>query len=103
MGHIEWLPVATAAISGGGIGWITTFIQDKSKSRAYTMGAVDQAVKTALESVTAEVNRLNHELDELREAHKQCQVDLSSMRKEIDKLMSGPIPGYFEIGKGATE
>jgi peptidoglycan hydrolase CwlO-like protein len=95
------MPLATAAVSGGGIGWFTTFLQEKQKSRAYMMGAVDQAVQVALQSVTAEVARLNGDLDKLRGQHKECREEndklrdeMDELRENIDKLMSGKVPGY---------
>src|SRR5690349_16400792 len=95
------MPLASAVVSGGGVGWLTTFLQEKTKSRAYTMGAVDQAVRVALDSVVAEVDRLNKEQDKLRGQHQECldkntklEHELAELRDNIDKLMSGKVPGY---------
>lgn len=68
------------------------------------MGAVDSAVKTAMQSTTTEIERLNGELTKLRADHEEChrknrklQAELDELKNSIDKLMEGGVPGY-ELG-----
>lgn len=90
--------LGVAALSGGGIGWLTNFLQDKTKSRAYTMGAVDAAVQTAMKAqnetidrLQEEINRLQKEVDSLREAHANCGERLEEMQKKLQELKNaGP-------------
>lgn len=70
-------------LGGGGVGALFTWLNNRDKIRAYTLGVVDKSVQAAMESVTNEVLRLNAEQAELRAQHRQCEKDLASIRNEI--------------------
>lgn len=98
---IDYTQIITAALSGGGVSWAATWLNERSKSRSYTMGAVDQAVKVALESVTIECQRLNKEIDKLRSDHRDCrdkndelEAEIDKLRKQLDELMNQPSSVY---------
>jgi cell division protein FtsB len=78
--------LASAALSGGVVSWLATWLNEKSKSRAYTMGAVDSAVKTALESVTAEVDRLNGKIKQLEADQDACHARNRRLERELAEL-----------------
>lgn len=113
--HTIWTALA-GAVGGGGITQLAAFLNERAKGRAYTMGAVDHAVETALSSVTQEVERLNKQVVELREQarveHEDCQLQLKGIRSEaqsakaeaerlrgeIDQLMRGRVANYPVAG-----
>jgi chromosome segregation ATPase len=70
----------------------------RNRSQAYTMGAVDHAVQTAMQSVTGQLERTEERLERVEGQHQECEANLANVRAdlaeakaEIDKLMSGRI------------
>jgi exonuclease VII small subunit len=98
--------LATSAVSGGGASsfftWLTTRKKSTAEGKAYTMGAVDHAVQTAMSSVTSQLERTEERLEKVEGEHEECRAnllevkeDLASARQEINRLMNGrPLPAY---------
>lgn len=98
---VTWVPLASAALTGGAASWAATWLNEKSKSRAYIMGAVDSAVEVALKSATAEIERLNKEVMKLRSENEECfaknrkmEQELQELKNNIDNLMNEKVPPY---------
>ena len=84
------------------------YLGKRSQGKAYTMGAVDHAVQTAMESVTGQLERTEKRLGTMEDQHAECERNLgdmnrrlddsererSALKSEIDRLLSGPIAGY---------
>jgi chromosome segregation ATPase len=106
-----------ASVFGGGAGGsaVTKVIEILSRrrsSQAYTMGAVDHAVQTAMGSVTGQLERTEARLEIVEAQHEDCQRNLQSVRTDLDasrqqydreraelkaeiaRLMAGPVATY---------
>lgn len=102
------------SVFGGGVGGgiITKgfdYLSKRSKREAYTMGAVDHAVQTAMSSVTSQLERTEGRLEIAEAQHEDCERNLSKvtrrvdelerdhakeraeLKAEIDRLMAGPV------------
>lgn len=84
---------AGAAITAG-----FSWLRSRSRTAAYTMGAVDHAVQTAMASVTSEVDRLNTQVTNMHAQHERCEAELEDgriervqLRRQIDGLMAGRV------------
>lgn len=94
--------VGTAA-GGGGASSFFSWLGGRAKNKAYTMGAVDHAVQTAMQSVTGQLERTEKRLEVVEDQHKACERNLREVRLElderrstIDRLMAGRVAGYDE-------
>lgn len=87
--HVELKDLALL-LGGGGIGAVLKWIDDRSKTRAYTLGVVDKAVDTAMRSVTREVERLNTEIDKMRVKHARCETELAEVKQELRSFKERP-------------
>lgn len=99
--QVPVVEMVASAIGGGGLSQIANWLTARSRTKAYTMGAVDHAVQTAMTLVT-------DRLEKVEAQHAQCETNLREVRAEvdaltreraeqkaeIDRLMSGPVPGY---------
>jgi septal ring factor EnvC (AmiA/AmiB activator) len=95
------------ALGGGGIVRLLDMLIKRSQIRAYTMGAVDKAVETALSSVTHQLTRTDERLKAVEEQHHDCERNLEEVRTQlhdsrakIEKLMNGAVPVYNLSGGG---
>lgn len=79
-------------LAGGGIaaGWFAK----RPAQHAALMLAVDARVGTLLTHLEGEVARLKCDLRDERE---RCDIELSEMRAQIDRLMEQPVAGYRTI------
>lgn len=102
----------TSAAGGGGMSAFFNWLGSRSKTKAYTMGAVDHAVQTAMSSVTGQLERTEARLEAVEGQHKECEDALRKVREdldetkrdrtelkaEIDRLMAGPVASYAPNG-----
>lgn len=95
---LPWGEMIVSALGGGGIAKAFDFIASRGQSKAYTMGAVDHAVQTAMQTVTSQLERTEKRLGTMENQHQECQEHLEEVRdklttaqREIDRLMLGPI------------
>lgn len=103
----------TGALGGGGILKAADWLNNRAKTKAYTMGAIDHAVETAMGSVTGQLERTDARLMNIEAEHRQCRDDLAAvqsrldaserdraeLRAKIDELMAEEIARY--PGQGA--
>lgn len=100
---VPWGGFLMSALSGGllktGLDWISK----KGRSKAYTMGAVDHAVQTAMGLVTDRlelVEKQNREcennLREVKDDLAASKRDREELKSEIARLMAGPVAGFAE-------
>ena len=96
---------------GGAITKALDYLGQKGRSQAYTMGAVDHAVQTAMSSVTSQLERTEGRLEIVEAQHEDCERNLREVRAdldaskreraelkaEIDRLMTGPGAGHSTI------
>lgn len=95
------------SVVGMGVGGAATalfnWLRSRQRTTAYTMGAVDHAVTTAMASVTEEVGRLNKKIELVETKHERCEAELEdgrrereTLRREIADLMSGRVAQPLE-------
>lgn len=106
-----WQLIASVFGGGAGGGVLTKGLDvlgKRTRSQAYTMGAVDHAVQTAMGITTDRLEKTEARLDFVEAQHEDCERNLREVRGElseitrdrdelkaaIDRLMSGDIPGY---------
>lgn len=87
----QFSEVLIAALSGGGITQLGNWLASRTRNKAYTMGAVDHAVQTAMRVVT-------DRLEVVEGQHKECEANLRDVRSDLDhakseitRLMTGPV------------
>lgn len=87
------LPLSEMATGAAGVGLTQVFHwwANRGRTKAYTMGAVDHAVQTAMTLVTERLERVEGQ-------HEACEVSLRDVngrldeaKREIDRLMAGRI------------
>lgn len=75
----------------------------RTRSKAYTMGAVDHAVQTAMDVTSKRLEKTEGRLDHVEAQHEECERNLAIVRADlatekleraelqanIDRLMSG--------------
>lgn len=97
--------VVLGLVGGGGLTQLGNWLLNRSKATAYSMGAVDHAVKTAfggmetvVDGLRKEVGRLTEKVEAVEGKHDACETELDASRKDradlraqLDKLMSEPI------------
>jgi hypothetical protein len=91
------LPISEA-ITASAVAVIVQFLNwlsNRDKSRAYAQGAVDRAMKGALDGVSKQLERTDQRLADMEAQHAECErrLDISEserrqMRAKIDELMS---------------
>lgn len=98
---IPWPEIAGGLLSGSLLTQAVAWWNGRNKRDAYTMGAVDHAVQTAMKLVT-------DRLEKVEDQHAQCEADLSAvrirldgaererseLRAEIDRMMAGGVASY---------
>lgn len=98
---IPWPEIAGGLLSGSLLTQVAAWWTSRNKRDAYTMGAVDHAVQTAMKLVT-------DRLEKVEKQHIQCENDLADvriwlnvsereraeLRAEIDRLMGGKVAPY---------
>lgn len=110
--HVPWGNLIAGALSGGLITKGAEWVGRRGRVQAYTMGAVDHAVQTAMQSVTGQLTRTEERLEKVEGQHEDCERNLAEVRKEaaearaeaekaraeareqIAKLMGDTVPGY---------
>jgi len=78
-----------ASVFGGGAGGsaITSafgWLNKHQRSQAYTMGAVDHAVQTAMASVTGQLERTETRLQAVEDQHAECERNLALVRLDLE-------------------
>ncbi|HPA37374.1 MAG TPA: hypothetical protein PLV04_01415 [Phenylobacterium sp.] len=76
--------VVTGAAGGGGLSTLLTWLARRQRSQAYTMGAVDHAVQTAMSAVTAALERTEARLGLVEAQHGDCQTKLTLVHQRLD-------------------
>lgn len=101
------IEMIASALGGGGMLKFADWLNSRQKTRAYTMGAVDHAVETALKAVTdrlqvveAQHAHCDAELREVKDRLDGSERDRRELKLHIDRLMSGEVPGYGPHGTG---
>lgn len=108
----ELLKLGAAIITGGGIAKLGDVLASRQKAKAYTMGAVDHAVETAMKSVSAQLDRTDGRLAKMEAAEAACRIELAgvkerldgsereraALRGQVDQLMAAPVATYPEQG-----
>lgn len=88
---IEW-------VTTGGLGAAMMkgfdFVAARGQSKAYTMGAVDHAVSTAMELVTTRLEKVEGQHEQCETTLETVRSDLSEAKDEIARLMRGEVPAY---------
>lgn len=110
--------VASSAVGGSGVSAFFNWMTGRQKTKAYTMGAVDHAVQTAMSSVTGQLDRTELRLEVVEKQHHECEANLrevrrdleetkrhheqerSTLKAEIARLMGGRIANYGEKAPG---
>lgn len=85
------------SVLGGGVGvkafdWLTS----RGQSKAYTMGAVDHAVQTAMTLVTDRLEKVEDQHNECQEHLQEVRKELAKSQREIDRLMAGRVASWGE-------
>lgn len=98
------LPVPEMLASGGLAAVLVKtldFFAGRQKSKAYTMGAVDHAVQTAMALVTGRLEIVERQhteceanLREVRSEVDELKRERADQKAEIDRLMGGEVPAY---------
>lgn len=88
-----WEMVLSALAGGGGTKFLD-FLTSRSRSKAYTMGAVDHAVQTAMTLVTDRLERVEAQHEECETNLEKVREDLGLAKAEIARLMQGPVAVY---------
>jgi uncharacterized protein YlxW (UPF0749 family) len=79
--------IAGSAVSGTGVSAFFNWLTGRQKTKAYTMGAVDHAVQTAMSSVTGQLDRTEKRLEVVEKQHDECEANLSAVRADLDKTI----------------
>lgn len=74
----------TGAAGGGGATHLFSWLAQRQRSQAYTMGAVDHAVQTAMATVTAALDRTEARLGLVEAQHSDCQKKLALLHQRLD-------------------
>lgn len=74
----------TGVAGGGGLSGLLTWLGRRQRSQAYTMGAVDHAVQTAMAAVTAALERTEARLGLVEAQHGDCQTKLALVHQRLD-------------------
>ena len=92
--------IASGGLTGAAVKALE-IISNRGKSKAYTMGAVDHAVQTAMSTVTDQLDRTEERLKVVEGQHHACEVSLREVnarldeaKREIGRLMSEPAAHY---------
>lgn len=96
-----------AALGGGGISSIINYFVHRARAPSIAQDAINRAVRTALNSTTSEIDRLNAECESLRNEvrkvrdqaaldHEACERRAAAMQAEIDRLMREIKPAAYK-------
>lgn len=99
--QVPVVEMIVSALGGGGLSQFGHWLTTRSRTKAYTMGAVDHAVQTAMTVVT-------DRLEKVEKQHAECETSLrevnqrldaserarTSLKDEMDRLMAGPVASY---------
>lgn len=91
---------ASSAAGGGGVSSFFTWLGSRSKTKAYTMGAVDHAVQTAMTLVTDRLAKVEGQHEACEDSLREVRSELAERKAEIDRLMSGRVAAF---GEGAPK
>lgn len=101
------LPGPIYAVAGAALTAMFGWLRSRQRTTAYTMGAVDHAVTTAMASVTDEVGRLNKKIEAVEGKHERCEAELEdgrrergALRRQIEELMLRPVARPFDQPPG---
>lgn len=94
--------LGAAAISGGGVTAFFGYLTNRGHEKTVAQEAVDRAIKTALDSTTSEIERLNGEIEKMKASHRAemtmmaedrardraaCEDEQHRLRAQIAELM----------------
>jgi len=88
--------MALSALGGGGLAKCFDWLSSRGQSKAYTMGAVDHAVQTAMQLVTERLEVVERQHNECQEHLQEVRETLTSAREEISRLMKGRVANWGE-------
>ncbi len=71
---------------GGAVSSGLVWLGKHQRSQAYTMGAVDHAVQTAMSSVTGQLDRTEKRLQAVEDQHEQCERNLVEVGRKLDAV-----------------
>lgn len=88
---VEWLTTGGlgAAVMKG-----IDILAARGQSKAYTMGAVDHAVQTAMTLVTDRLEKVEGQHEACEATLQTVRQDLTEAKDEIARLMRGEVPVY---------
>lgn len=95
-GTTPLLEIAVSALGGGGVTQFFHWLNNRQKTKAYTMGAVDHAVQTAMNLVTDRLTRVEAQHEDCEAKLDIVRADLAISRREIDRLMEGRVASLWE-------
>lgn len=104
---LPWGEMLASAAGGGGLAQLVAWWNGRAKRNAYTMGAVDHAVETAMRVVTDRLETVERQHTACEASLREVRDDVDGLRREradlkaeIDRLMAGPVARYSpqEIG-----
>lgn len=91
---MPWAEMALSALGGGGGAKLIDFFARRGRTKAYTMGAVDHAVQTAMTLVTERLEKVEAQHGECEKNLREVRDELAEAKAEINRLMLGPIANY---------
>lgn len=101
MSGLTWAEMLSFVGAGGVATKAVDIFAQRTKAKAYTMGAVDHAVQTAMKLVTERLEKVEgqHEACETQLVEVKNRLDNSErerrdLREEISSLMRGNVPEY---------
>lgn len=103
--NMPWSELVATALGSTGLTAAFNWWANRKKRDAYTMGAVDHAVETAMSSVTGQLQRTDERLQAVEKQHAECEANLAKVNlrldaadrekadlaAEIERLMDGPV------------
>lgn len=88
---LPWGEMIASAVGGGGVTKAFEWIASRGRSKAYTMGAVDHAVQTAMTLVTDRLEKVEAQHEDCQDKLQEVRDDLAAAKAEIDRLMQGRV------------
>lgn len=100
-----WLGKALAGLAGFGGAFLTNFFRRRKTAKEKLADAADEAVRKVIEDLGHDRGDLRLQIKELRaeiavvrqdqrEERVKCDIEIASLRDQINKLMQGPVAGY---------